>query len=60
MLSFGNILERPIYKIWEETSKYFCTPGPACYANISNDVTLAFLGVFDLRIVHLFNHELHE
>ena len=38
MLSFGNILERPIYKIWEETSKHFCTPGPACYANISNDV----------------------
>jgi len=25
MLSFGNILERPIYKIWEETSKHFCT-----------------------------------
>ena len=38
MLSFGNILERPIQEIWEETSKYFCTPGPACYANISNDV----------------------
>jgi len=38
MLSFGNILERSIYKIWEETSKHFCTLGPACYANISNDV----------------------
>ncbi len=38
MLSFGNILERPIQEIWEETSKHFCTPGPACYANISNDV----------------------
>ena len=38
MLSFGNILERQIYKIWEETSKHFCTPGPARYANISNDV----------------------
>ena len=38
MLSFGNILERPIQEIWEETSKHFCTPGRACYANISNDV----------------------
>jgi len=38
MLSFGNILERPIREIWEETSKHFCAPGPACYANISNDV----------------------
>jgi MoaA/NifB/PqqE/SkfB family radical SAM enzyme len=27
MVSFGNILERPIQKIWEETSKHFCTPG---------------------------------
>ena len=36
MLSFGNILERPIQEIWEETSKHFCIPGPACYANISN------------------------
>jgi MoaA/NifB/PqqE/SkfB family radical SAM enzyme len=38
MLSFGNMLERPIREIWEETSKHFCAPGPACYANISNDV----------------------
>ncbi len=38
MLSFGNMLERPIWEIWEETSKHFCAPGPACYANISNDV----------------------
>ena len=38
MMSFGNILERPIQEIWEETSKHFCTPGPKCYANISNDV----------------------
>jgi len=38
MLSFGNILERPIQETWKETSKHFCTPGPACYANISNDV----------------------
>lgn len=38
MMSFGNILERPLPEIWEETSKHFCTPGPACYANISNDV----------------------
>ena len=38
MLSFGNILEKPLPEIWAETSKHFCTPGPACYANISNDV----------------------
>jgi len=38
MLSFGNIFERPLQEIWQETSKHFCTPGPACYANISNDV----------------------
>ncbi|MEN8211727.1 MAG: radical SAM protein [Thermodesulfobacteriota bacterium] len=38
MLSFGNILERPINEIWEETSRHFCVPGPECYANISNDV----------------------
>ena len=40
MLSFGNILERPIQEIWEETSKHFFTPGPACYANISNEERL--------------------
>ncbi len=38
MLSFGNILERPIQDIWKETSGHFCTPGPECYANVSNDV----------------------
>ena len=38
MLSFGNILERPLPEIWQDTSKHFSTPGPACYANISNDV----------------------
>jgi MoaA/NifB/PqqE/SkfB family radical SAM enzyme len=37
MLSFGNILEKPVQEIWEETSQHFCTPGPKCYANISND-----------------------
>jgi hypothetical protein len=41
MLSFGNILERPLQEIWEETSRRFCTPGPACYANMSNDVVFA-------------------
>ena len=41
MLSFGNILQRPIQEIWEETSKHFSIPGPACYANISNDVVFA-------------------
>ena len=38
MLSFGNILEKPIREIWEETCKHFRAPGPSCYANISNDV----------------------
>lgn len=38
MLSFGNIFERPLQEIWAETSRHFRTPGPACYANISNDV----------------------
>ena len=41
MLSFGNMLERPIREIWEETSQHFRNPGPACYANISNDVVCA-------------------
>ena len=41
MLSFGNIFERPLQEIWEETSQHFCTPGPACYANISNDVVFS-------------------
>ena len=38
MLSFGNILDRSVREIWEETSQHFCTPGPECYANVSNDV----------------------
>jgi MoaA/NifB/PqqE/SkfB family radical SAM enzyme len=38
MLSFGSILERPVQDIWKETSRHFCTPGPECYANISNDI----------------------
>ena len=38
MLSFGNIFERSLQEIWQETSRHFCIPGPACYANISNDV----------------------
>ncbi len=38
MMSFGNILEKPVKKIWEETCQHFCIPGPSCYANISNDI----------------------
>jgi MoaA/NifB/PqqE/SkfB family radical SAM enzyme len=38
MLSFGNIFDQPLQEIWAETSRHFRTPGPACYANISNDV----------------------
>ena len=38
MLSFGNILNRPIGDIWEETSQHFCRPGLKCYANVSNDL----------------------
>jgi len=41
MLSFGNIHEKPIKEIWEETSKNFCTPGCSCYANLSNDFIYA-------------------
>jgi MoaA/NifB/PqqE/SkfB family radical SAM enzyme len=41
MLSFGNILERSIQDIWVEMSKHFCTPGPVCYANISNDLIIS-------------------
>ena len=40
-LSFGNIFERLLPEIWQETSKHFCTPGPDCYANISNDVVFS-------------------
>ncbi len=38
MMSFGNILERPLREVWEETSQHFCVPGCDCYANKSNDV----------------------
>ncbi len=41
MMSFGNILERSIQSIWEETSRHFNTPGPSCYANLSNDVVFS-------------------
>ena len=37
----GNILQRPIQEIWEETSRHFCVPGCSCYANQSNDVIAA-------------------
>ena len=35
MMSFGNILERPLTEIWNETSQNFSVPGPVCYANRS-------------------------
>ena len=38
MMSFGNLFDRSIKDIWEETSRHFHTPGPVCYANITNDV----------------------
>jgi MoaA/NifB/PqqE/SkfB family radical SAM enzyme len=38
MLSFGNIIDRSVRDIWEETSQHFFRPGPECYANVSNDV----------------------
>ena len=38
MMSFGNLFDRSIKEIWEETSRHFHTPGPVCYANITNDV----------------------
>ncbi len=41
MLSFGNLLERPLREIWEETSRHFKIPGPECYANISNNTIAA-------------------
>lgn len=41
MLSFGNIHERPITEIWEETSRNFRKPGCSCYANLSNDFIYA-------------------
>ena len=33
MLSFGNILQKPLKAIWDEISRKFCTPGCVCYAN---------------------------
>jgi radical SAM protein with 4Fe4S-binding SPASM domain len=33
MLSLGNILERPLADIWEETGRAFSQPGCTCYAN---------------------------
>jgi radical SAM protein with 4Fe4S-binding SPASM domain len=41
MMSFGNILLRPIREIWAETSRHFCMPGCSCYANKSNDIIAA-------------------
>ena len=34
-------LKKPVQEIWEQTSQHFCTPGPKCYANISNDVVFS-------------------
>ncbi len=33
MLSLGNMRERPLADIWEETSRAFSKPGCTCYAN---------------------------
>ena len=33
MLSLGNILERPLSDIWQETGRTFSRPGCVCYAN---------------------------
>ncbi len=33
MLSFGNILDTPLNKIWDITSGHFSRPGCSCYAN---------------------------
>jgi MoaA/NifB/PqqE/SkfB family radical SAM enzyme len=38
MLSFGNILNRPIADIWAETSRHFHRPGLSCYANRASRV----------------------
>jgi MoaA/NifB/PqqE/SkfB family radical SAM enzyme len=38
MMSFGNIMKRPIREIWQETSDHFRFPGRSCYANRSNDI----------------------
>jgi len=35
MMSFGNILQRPLTEIWNETSEHFKVPGFVCYANQS-------------------------
>ena len=37
MISFGNILERPVDEIWAEMSNSFSLPGCTCYANRIND-----------------------
>ena len=34
MVSFGNLRDRPIRDIWEETSSHFRIPGCKCYANV--------------------------
>ncbi len=41
MLSFGNLKEQSLKEIWAETSRHFNTPGPSCYANISNNTIAA-------------------
>ena len=38
MISFGNIKEKPVKEIWDETSGHFCLPGCSCYANKINDI----------------------
>ena len=41
MMSFGNILQRPLTEIWTETSEHFKVPGPVCYANQSAEFLAA-------------------
>ena len=41
MLSFGNILQKPLKEIWDDTSRKFCTPGCVCYANKASEVMAA-------------------
>ena len=38
MLTFGNIMETSIKKIWEKMNQEFCIPGCTCYANKSSDI----------------------
>ena len=33
MMSLGNVLERPMAEIWEDTHRLFKRPGMSCYAN---------------------------